>query len=80
MAGYTVENMSFTPADSLDFERLLGTAGMQNMQVQQSQHQQQGQGQGRGQAHNSSSGQGQGGGQNQVPNNTGGISMMGMRM
>jgi hypothetical protein len=27
MAGYTVENMSLTPADTLDLERLLATGG-----------------------------------------------------
>jgi hypothetical protein len=27
MAGYTVENMSFAPADTLDLERLLATGG-----------------------------------------------------
>jgi hypothetical protein len=41
MAGYTVENMSFAPADSFDLERLLAST--------QTQGQGHGQGQGQGQ-------------------------------
>lgn len=32
MAGYTVENMSFAPADSFDLERLLATTQHQPQQ------------------------------------------------
>lgn len=39
MAGYTVENMSFTPADSFDIERLLGSAGMSGWGMPQVQQQ-----------------------------------------
>lgn len=48
MAGYTVENMSFAPADSLDLERLLGTAGVQALQTQSGQIATQGQRSGMG--------------------------------
>jgi len=43
MAGYTVENMSFAPADSFDLERLLAST-----QTQGQGHGQHGQGQGQG--------------------------------
>jgi hypothetical protein len=32
MAGYTVENMSFAPADSFDLERLLASTQQQQQQ------------------------------------------------
>jgi hypothetical protein len=46
MAGYTVENMSFAPADSLDLQRLLDSTAQQ--QLGQGQGQAQGQGGGGG--------------------------------
>lgn len=70
MAGYTVENMSFTPADSFDIERLLGSAGMGGWGMTPAQPQQQGQmGQLQGQAQGQGQllgGQDQGGGQPQL--------------
>jgi hypothetical protein len=37
MAGYTVENMSFAPADSFDLERLLATTQVPQGQAQNQQ-------------------------------------------
>ena len=50
MAGYTVENMSFAPADSYDLQRLLASTAQEHQSrgVQGGQGQGQGQGQGTG--------------------------------